>query len=194
VRRVENAYDASELACFVDPKLPEPLRALAALWAAQQGLEVHDAARGGELLTIVLVRAGAERPAELAREGWSARARIVAPLTPALGESSWLTEGGACVLSSKGRVRVSIAELDEPAGDPAAFAVSWGQLFDTALADPPGVVALAERTERGAPDFRAPAGADAGGQPESPRALGGWFALGAALLALLAWVLRGLRA
>jgi hypothetical protein len=54
-------------------------------------------------------------------------------------------------------------------------------------------VPLSERTARGAPAWRAPAGGDSGpGRAEHP--LGGWCALLAALLALGAWVLRGIRA
>jgi hypothetical protein len=189
VVRVENAIAAGQLGCVIDARLPEPLRELAALWAERRGL----APAGAALFTFTLEDAGAARETELARDGWSAHARVAGALAAQAGESSWLAAGGPCVLAAPGRVRCSIVALDEPAGDPAAFAVSWGELFDSVLLDPPGVVPLSERTARGAAGWRAPAGADAGpGRAERP--LGGWCALLAALLALGAWVLRGIRA
>ena len=193
VVRVEDAFAQSALSVTIDPKLPAPLRELAQLWAEQNGL-VSRAARGAdELCALELECAGAPQPAELAHEGWSAAARVCAPLEPAAGESVWLSSAGACVLRAPGLVRTSIAELAEPSGDPAAFAVSWGRLFDSVLLAPPGIVALNERTARGAPAWRAPAsqGFD---EQATPQALAGWLALLAALLALGAWVLRGIRA
>jgi hypothetical protein len=193
VVRVENAFSAGQLACFVDPNLPAPLRELARLWADRRGLALHETRNAADLFALVLVRAGERREVELARDGWSAHARLRAALVPAAGESAWMTVGGPCVLAAPGSVRTSIAELDEPAGDPAAFAVSWGELFDAELLDPPGVVPLGERTARGEPAWRAPAAAStgAGGADEPLTRL---CALGAALLALAAWVLRGIRA
>jgi hypothetical protein len=189
--RVENAF--ADLRCFVDPHLPAPLRELAGLWAARRGLAPSSTRSGGELLSITLVGTGAARPVELARDGWSAHAGVLAALLPAAGETSWLSADGPCVLASPGSLRTSIAELDEPAGDPAAFAVSWGELLDSLLLDPPGVVPLSERTARGEPAWRAPAQAGAG-SGSADGALARLCALAAALLALLAWGLRGIRA
>ena len=189
VLRVEHAFAAGELGCAIDARLPEPLRELARLWAERRGL----AAGGSALFSFTLEQAGAPREVELARDGWSAQARVGSALAPAAGETSWLAAGGPCVLAAPGQVRCSIVALEEPAGDPAAFAVSWGELFDSVLLDPPGVVPLSERTARGAPAWRAPAGSGATGEG-SERPLGGWCALLSALLALAAWVLRGIRA
>jgi len=189
VVRVENAFAAGELGCSIDARLPEPLRELARLWAEGSGL----APGGSPLFAFELEDAGAPHEVGLARDGWSAAARVAAPLAVAGGESTWLTAGGPCVLAAPGKVRCSIVSLDEPAGDPAAFAVSWGGLFDSVLLDPPGVVPLSERTARGAPAWRAPVGGGTvPGRAERP--LGGWCALAAALLALGAWALRGIRA
>ncbi len=189
VVRVENAFTAQELGCSIDARLPEPLRELARLWAERRGL----APGGSALFVFALEPAGEVREVELARDGWSAHGQVGAPLAPAAGETSWLVAGGPCVVVSPGRVRTSIVALEEPAGDPAAFAVSWAELFDSVLLDPPGVVPLGERTARGAPGWRPPAGSGAGAGA-APRPLAGWCALLASLLALGAWVLRGIRA
>jgi hypothetical protein len=73
-------------------------------------------------------------------------------------------------------------------GDPAAFAVSWAQLFDAALLPPRGVVALEERQAAGAASERTPE------RPEGSRAAQAGFdallAALAAVLALAALVLR----
>jgi len=193
VVRVEGAFKAAELACCVDPSLPELLRELARLWAEQRTLSVHDTPSQSDLIAFQLVRAGESRPADLARDGWSAHGRVGAPLAAAVGETTWLAADGPCVLAAPGLVRCSIVALEEPSGDPAAFAVSWGALFDSVLRDPAGIVPLGERTPRGQPAWRAPQGSTAGGRGDE-RPLGAWCALLAALLALGAWVLRGIRA
>jgi len=193
VVRVEGAFQAQELTCWVDPDLPEALRELAHLWAGQRTLVMNDTPAKSDLFSFELVRAGEPRPAELARDGWSAQAQVAAPLTAAAGETTWLAAGGPCVLAAPGRVRCSIVALEEPAGDPAAFAVSWGELFDSVLRDPMGVVRLGERTPRGEPAWRAPPGSTPAG-PGEDEPLGAGCALLAALLALGAWVLRGIRA
>jgi hypothetical protein len=193
VVRVEQAYTPEELAAWIDPGLPEPLRELARLWAESRGLVLREARGPGELFAFALVRAGEPRPAALALDGWSASARVADAPAPAAGESAWLVAGGPCVLRAPGSLRCSIVELDAPQGDPASFAVSWGGLFDSVLLEPSGVVPLGERTARGEPAWRAPADAgQAAGEP--PRALAGACALLAALLVLGAWVLRGIRA
>jgi hypothetical protein len=75
--------------------------------------------------------------------------------------------------------------LDEIRGDPAAFAVSWAELFDSAVAPQRGVVALEERALAGEPVSIAPALPERGGAHR-----GAWIdaalAFAAAALALAA--------
>ncbi|MBK7644175.1 MAG: hypothetical protein IPJ19_14200 [Planctomycetes bacterium] len=193
VVRVEDAYGEADLGVFVDTRLPEPLRALAQLWAGSEGFALRATREESELFEFVLESEGAARELELARDGWSARATIGPALVPTVGEASWLSAGGPCVLAAPGRVRTSIRALEPPAGDPAAFAVSWGELFDSLRLQPVGVVPIEARSAQGAAAWRAPAASVPLEQGEA-RPLGGWLALAAAVCALGAWVVRALRA
>lgn len=75
----------------------------------------------------------------------------------------------AALTGRPGRVRVFLRTLDEPDGDPAAFALACGQLFDALARPREEVVALEERGAagaaalvRGAPPPTAAGGSDSG--------------------------------
>ena len=174
---------APRRAVRVDRAVPELLAALVRVWAAARGLDV--AAQAGP--DVVLYVSGparaarAELEARAGRDGWTAAGRVAGPADEGL--EPWLTaDGSALVAFGSGRVDVAWSRIDEPAGDPDAFAVSWSRLLDAALAPPPGVVPLEQRRDAGEPVSRpprepVPMGAGVG------RAAPGWID---ALLVLLA--------
>ena len=95
------------------------------------------------------------------RDGWSAAIEIAgaAPDSDADGElEAWLAEssGRRLLSSGPGRVHCPWVSMQDPTGDPAAFAVSWASLFDRASLPPAGVVALAERASAGEEASRPP--------------------------------------
>lgn len=173
--------------------LPGPLERVLAAWCRARGVARVASASPRTALSFELVPAGEPRAVRCARDGWSADGAAAA--LEASSDASWRpwlearTEGGASldvVERAPGRVRTSLVRLDEPAGDPAAFAVSWAELLDEVSAPPAGVVPLAERRRAGEPLERAPLdpppapGAGAGGATDA------WLALCAALACLAA--------
>ncbi|MCC6406693.1 MAG: hypothetical protein IT453_05985 [Planctomycetes bacterium] len=137
----------------VDPACPEPLRELADAWASARGLTVG---REPAVLALVAVADGTATPVRAARDGWSL-AGSARPLALAADERAWLVDGErVLVAASAGRVRVAFETLEEPGGDPAAFAVAWSELFDDARRPEPGVVPLEERRAAGEPVVREP--------------------------------------
>ena len=91
-----------------------------------------------------------------------------------------------------GAVLVGLTGLDGPQGDPAAFVVSWSELFDAAVRPAPGVVSLAERAAAGPSLVRPPSASPAPVVGAvHPWPLVSVLAASAAALALLALLLGG---
>jgi hypothetical protein len=172
--------------------LPEPLERIARAWAAERGLEVRADARGAALVVAgPTAGASAEPWAEASSGSWSLRARPAVERSAGGGAlEPWLqaSSGGRArtwVAWRVGLVAVDLVACEEPAGDPAAFAVAWSRLFDAAVAPAPGVVAADERSAAGPSELRAPRAPLAAGAPTSVP-LVTWLAGGAALAGLLA--------
>ena len=142
----------------IDGGLPEPVRRVTRVWAEAAG---HALVGGGdaELTVRLTAGVGGRVEATCGRDGWSASGAW-RPLAPRADrpEEAWLVDtGGAVVVASTpGAVDVALEELGEPSGDPAAFALSWAELFERALLPGPGVVALEHRLAA-KPAFLAPA-------------------------------------
>jgi len=180
---------------------PELLREFVRdVWAPERGVSVHSAAREGCVLELRGAPPGAreETSAEVARDGWSAsvRARSAGAPLEADGRAleEWLganTVSGRSVLLSAapGLVCSALVQMDEPSGDPAAFAVSWSRLFDEHLLRAPGVVPLAERIAVGEEGFKASAELPPGGGGE-PAGVSAWLAGAAALFVALSLAAR----
>jgi hypothetical protein len=139
--------------------LPRPVAGVLDAWAAARNAVV-----GGDGRASLLVSTAGEGPAfraEASRDGWSASVDLAgaAPSSDDGGPlESWIAEpsGRRLVAFGRGRVACPWTSMEEPRGDPAAFAVSWGSLFDRAALPPPGVVALAERASAGDEASRPP--------------------------------------
>ncbi len=182
------------------------LEELLVLWAEERRVRVVDSDGAGTILRIVGAEAAdvaLETGAACGRDGWSTRATLAsAPLASAAGALDvWLTARGAdgnerpVVTWRPGEVHVGLVSLAPPAGEAAAFAVSWAELFDAAclppgdvvpLAQRRGVVASARRIARPAASHGAPRAAGAGELP-----LAALLCAAASLLALASLVLPG---
>jgi hypothetical protein len=179
-------------------ELPEPISRAVHAWAAARGLEVSMRSDDAHALRVM----GRSYPAArfhdvvVGRDGW--RARVTgdgnAPLwmtdppglTALVPLQPWLTDeaGGATWISERpGIVSIAFTKLEGIEGDPAAFAVSWGQLFDAAVLPPAGCMSVGERIAAGDTrtlHFGSPARSDTSSRwPAS-------FAIAACGLALLA--------
>lgn len=174
---------------------------LLAAWCAERGLELAAAERAGEADLVVLLPepapAGAAR-AVVGRDGWSLEAELCD--APDLGRAearTWLAgpppDVAPLVRWAPGAVALGLAPLAEPAGDPAAFALSWGSLLDGALPPRAGVVPLADRRAAGEPRLSAGAPPEAGGGPEraAPPLPALLAALAGAAALAAAWLGRG---
>jgi len=144
----EDAQGAARVS--IDRALDAELARFARVWTAARGLlAVEDApAPAACELALVVAPGAAGDELELGREGWSARARVLGSgCAAAAGCEPWLRASDGRVLVSRcpGRVEVALDGLRTPAEEAAAFAVSWGGLFDAALLPAPGVVTLDER-------------------------------------------------
>ena len=153
---------APERRLVLEGALPEPVAAVARLWAAERGLATDGAGEvalrvvGPMVGPIVGAVDGEVVPAILARDGWSAGARVGRAPSRVEGAplETWLAarvegEPRPVVTAGPGRVQVALEHLAEPRGEPAAFAVSWGRLLDRSLRPVDGVVSLAERGAAG---------------------------------------------
>lgn len=174
--------------------LPAVLERLLEAWSDARGIARAPQRTPASALVLELAGdAGRAAAVVCGRDGWSARGMASALPEPAQDEprERWLeasADDGArwCAVDARaGRVRSSLVELAEPAGDPAAFAVSWAELLDRACLPPAGVVPLAERQRQGARAERAPLE-----PPPSAGERGGdldaWLAAGCALVFLAA--------
>ncbi len=139
--------------------LPRPVAAVLDAWAAARNAVVGP----GDRAALVVSTAGEGAPfrADASRDGWSASVDLAgaAPDTDGDGPlESWLADpsGRKLVAFGRGRVDCPWTSMEEPRGDPAAFAVSWASLFDRAALPPPGVVALADRSAAGDESARPP--------------------------------------
>jgi hypothetical protein len=186
-----------------DP-VPEVLERIVAVWADTRGI-AHPGQGDAEVvlrLRFESGRGGGEF--DVQRDGWRARVRGGA-LEPGAGaeEMNWLAvrdaDGAALfslVRAAPGVIRLAIESMEEPTGDPAHFALSWGRLFDRWCLPPAGVVALQEREAAGPASFREPAPAlpleadESSGRPADAEDLDAWLAGFAAILALFALSLR----
>jgi hypothetical protein len=85
---------------------------------------------------------------------------------------------------------VALVRMQDPGGDPAAFAVSMAELFDACLLPPPDVVALRDRAPAGDARVSAPLATAASSSAAELRwrgaALDAWLALAALVAALVA--------
>jgi hypothetical protein len=166
--------------------LPAALARLCDAWATARGLVRREQADDA-VLVVTSVRGGTEHAVHAARDGWSLDARASGPVPPRdeFGPlEPWLAtaDGEVVVARATGRVHVSLLAIDDPRGDPAAWAVSWSELLDASLALPRGSVSIAERRAAGSPLVRDPSFS---GASESD-AVGPWAAFAAAAAALLA--------
>ena len=120
----------------VEGSPPGPIAGVLAAWAGARGFEIGSEPGGAPVaLAVRTAAAPPERELAVGRDGWEARAKVGGSL-PAL--PAWLADGAgrALVVSEPGRVESAIVALDDPRGDPAAFAVSWAAC--TAEDPPPG--------------------------------------------------------
>jgi hypothetical protein len=177
----------------VGPGVPVELAELARLWARARGLTTAEGVDGSTALHLTHTTGAAQPAAAAGRDGWTALGPAEAAVLddpPHPRPTVWL-EGEARALVSwrPGRIDVGWTAFEAVDGDPAAFAVSWSRLFDRALAPPPGVVPVSERTARGEQVRRAPAsGSGAPGAPAG--STDGLLAGLAALLVVAALFLR----
>ena len=132
--------------------LPRPVVAVLEAWAAARNAVVGPG--GHASLVVSTTGEGTAFRAEASRDGWSASVEL-AGTAPAFDDGgpleSWLSdpEGRRLVAFGRGRIACPWTSMEDPRGDPAAFAVSWAALFDHAALPPPNVVALAERAAAG---------------------------------------------
>jgi len=137
----------------------EPLRRFVEAWATARDADVVTSAAEAVLHVTSPARGEPVASVRVGRDGWLASA------TPAsladkrgLGLTPFLrTDGITYAGSAPGRIELGFVHLDEPEGDPAAFAVSWATLFEETVLAPPGVVAVALR-RAAEPQEKAPAG------------------------------------
>jgi len=177
--------------------LPEPIAGVLAAWAAGRGATIGaGAARPALLVSGRDQNSATGADVAFGRDGWTARGKLgaAAPapaLAPALAAGeTWLADarGTAIVTSSPGRIDCALATMEDPSGDPAAFAVSWAALLDRAVLAPEGVVPLAGRVAAGDEKIAAPRGAaDDVAAPAS--AWDAWLAGGALACVVLALLL-----
>jgi hypothetical protein len=179
----------------VQGALPPPIARALEAWASARGVERTPGA--GEIALTIHGRSpdpvhAVEAEADAGREGWTASGSADLEASVFDGENplaTWLADahGHPIVTSGPGRIDCAWLGMEEPRGDPAAFAVSWAALFDGAALPPSGVVELGERLAAGDAVVAPPRGSP-GGEPGSrSAACDAWLAaasLGCTLLAL----------
>lgn len=133
---------------------------LARIWAASRGLAVTggEDRQPGEVLVI---RSGGQADgsapdasASLGRDGWRARGSWPESSELPMAGATWLGyRDRPLVRWRAGSIEVALEQLDQPSGDPAAFAVSWATLFEQAALPGPGIVSVAERRAASLPEL-----------------------------------------
>lgn len=122
----------------------EPLARFVEAWAAVRGAHALTI-RGPSIPARGDSSAGSVSVGRVGRDGWTATAEWL-PGDLGLGLRPFLSRGTETLVAyGPGLVETRLLHLDEPSGDPAAFAVSWAELFERAARPPAGIVALAER-------------------------------------------------
>lgn len=176
----------------LDDALPEELRQLITIWAEERGFALGG---DGEAVRLRVVVAGGEerKPVRAGGGGWELTGVTTLPGAPLEAEGvpleSWLeAEGASLVAFAPGRVVIALVEITSIGGDPASFAASWAELFDSSALPHPGTLSIEERRGAGRairvvperPPETVAAGAGEVG-------LEAWLALAAVTLAVLAW-------
>lgn len=177
---------------------PPILASMLDTWATARGWSLDPASSSEIGLEVRTIRtaAGAEKQAiDAGRDGWSARGEMTSTASSGDAEGAlelWLaarvagdpSRRLALVTFGPGRIESAWSAMEDPRGDPAAFAVSWAELFDRAALPASGVVELSERLDAGAPQVIEPR-ASISLEDRERRALATWDAA----LALLACIL-----
>jgi hypothetical protein len=192
-RIVEVAGGAPKRRVEVHGALPPPIARFLDAWAGARGAVV--AAVGDDRPALVFHGAppsssGTPATFEAGRDGWTATGAALGSAPSSDGEgplATWLADasGRALVSTGAGRVHCPWTSMDEPRGDPAAFAVSWAQLLDNSVLPPAGVIELGERLAAGeeasaAPSTAEPSGSSGGAAPP----IDAWLAAAALLCTL----------
>lgn len=190
-KRLALGASLSRRSVVVDEDLPSPIQRVARAWATARGMKIvaRTSPPVEACLSIQLREREDPKPVELARDGWTVRGVAIGALeleSPDEGLEPWLTSGSdAYVTWCEGLVDCALVELEEPRGDPAAWAVSWSTLFDTASAPPRECVSVAEREAAGEPWVKPPV-LERSDELTRPRPLAAWLAALAALLGAVA--------
>jgi hypothetical protein len=192
--RIVEAPGAAPQRTVAATGLPLPIADVLAAWVEARGAALTHGDDPGASLVVRTSQAVDRRDLEIGRDGWSARAVAAGS---AATRTMWLEDGDhrAIVAFAPGAIESAIVSMEEPLGDPAAFAVSWAKLFDEAVLAPAGVVELAERRAAGGEALRAPAPAPAelaGAARNSWELLAAAAAAGCTILAF-AWAGRHAR-
>lgn len=171
----------------VQGELPAPLARVLGAWAAARGVDVGAGAERPALVVSGPVPSTPPlREIDVGRDGWTSRGFAADPFEPA--GDAWLADAGGrpLVTTAPGRVECALAAMDDPRGDPAAFAVSWAELFDRVLLPPDGVVELSERGSAGAEAVRPPRRGTEEEVTTRPGAWDAWLAAASLACVLLA--------
>jgi hypothetical protein len=180
--------------------IPPTLARVVEAWAGARGVKL--ASKGADRPVLVVHGADPDSHDALAafeagRDGWTAQGTAIgsAPSSDSDGPlETWLADdrGRALVTTGPGRVDCPWISIDDPRGDPAAFAVSWAALLDRASLEPVGVVELLERSDAG-PELSRPPAPEASASSGSPTPIAAALAACALLCVLAAWVLSSSR-
>jgi len=177
--------------------LPAPIARVLEAWAGARGVTARSPADEAADLVVHGAGMNASSPphaVEAGREGWKAKGSLLRP-APSSDEAGalerWLAsdDGLALVSSGAGRVHCAWTAMEDPTGDPAAFAVSWASLFDGAIRPPRGIVELGERAAAGEAAWAPPRTDERNEAAASASPLEAWTALGALLCVAGAWAL-----
>ncbi len=155
--------------------VPEPIERMLGVWCDERGLELRRSLNGTDweaiksskaaLQWIVAPPDGPTRAVVSGRDGWIAEGAYV-PVSPPdpMRERSWdiwladsddgsfdngRSGSGWLIAKAPGLIWSSWVEMQEPGGDPAAFALSFGELCDRSALAPEQVIPLAEREAAG---------------------------------------------
>ena len=171
----------------INPRLAPRLRRLVEFWCAERG-HTPVSPGGGPPSLSLRTPEGEARAVEAEGVDWSLVGRSVGL---AEGPGVWLVDlGGAPLVRAvaPGVLEVGLLEITRLGGDPASFAVAWGELLDASLPPRAGAVSLAERADAGGPSRVEPRPAAPGLRPDSGwPTWASWLALAALLAAAVAF-------